>query len=80
MTDKPIFEHDCDECVFLGNHNGQDLYVHSKPTTVIARYGKDGDYSSGLPFSYGSDKNLTEARNRAEAQGLLEPTGDLGWK
>jgi len=25
---QPIFTHDCDECVFLGTHNGEDLYVH----------------------------------------------------
>lgn len=40
--------HDCEECVFLGTHERYDLYYCNANPTVIARYGKDGDYLSGL--------------------------------
>lgn len=48
------FEHDCDNCVFLGNALEADLYVcvGSMNTTVIARYGDDGpDYISGTDIA-----------------------------
>lgn len=48
-------EHDCGECVFLGNITTDrvyDLYFHSEINeTVIARWGSEGDYISGLPFA-----------------------------
>ena len=49
----PIYEHDCDKCVFLGNYDGHDLYYCPAGVrgTVIARFSGGGpDYSSGLPF------------------------------
>lgn len=51
-----------------------DLYAHTSGgmPTVIARTGIDGEYMSGLPFSYGQIAPLTEARQRAQAAGLLE--------
>lgn len=61
----PIHEHDCDECHFLGNYEGEmDLYYHKRgDETVIARYGEMGDYMSGLYFV---DRNpaLAEALSR----------------
>lgn len=49
----PVFEHDCDHgCRFLGHWLGHDVYIHTYPDrsnlmgTVIARNGKDGEYSS----------------------------------
>ena len=79
-TDTPQFEHDCDCCHFLGRHvdpetsQKMDLYAHTSGgmPTVIARTGIDGDYMSGLSFSYGGIEALTEARQRAQAAGLLE--------
>ena len=75
----PQFEHDCATCHFLGRHvdpeNSQpmDLYAHTQGSaTVIARTGIDGDYMSGLLFSYGSVPALTEARRRAQASGHLQ--------
>ena len=52
-----------------------DLYFcpSSGPgATVIARYGDDGDYTSGLPLAH-LDERLAEAKRRAEARGLLKP-------
>lgn len=51
LKNEKQFEHDCDNCVFLGNALGADLYVcvGSMITSVIARYGDDGpDYISGV--------------------------------
>lgn len=42
------YRHDCEECVFLGVHEKYDLYFCGANPTVIARYGVDGDYLSGL--------------------------------
>ena len=82
----PLYEHDCNECVYLGELDGSDLYYHpdSGPLTetVIARHSSDGpDYTSGMVFSkpyidiaeeehYGIPE-LVEARLRAEAGGLI---------
>lgn len=77
-TDTPQFQHDCDCCHFLGRHvdpetsQRMDLYAHTRGMpTVIARTGIDGDYMSGLSFSYGRIGPLTEARQRAQSAGLL---------
>ena len=49
---KPRFQHDCDNCVFLGHYEGHDLYYCPREPTVIARYGGGGpEYTSGLPFA-----------------------------
>lgn len=42
------YEHDCDQCVFLGTQGRYDLYYCNANPTVIARYGVYGDYISGL--------------------------------
>lgn len=45
---RPVHEHDCDACQFLGHIDGHDLYWHpNTPTTYIARYGAGPDYTSG---------------------------------
>ena len=79
----PLFQHDCSFCNFLGNFNGHDLY-HCKGVseTLIARYGGDGDYVSGLVFSvpfrsaldgkiHAPNPELAEARRRAIQLGLM---------
>ena len=61
---KPIFEHDCSHCIFLGHFDNHDLY-HCNHTreTFLARYGNEGhEYKSGKVFSYGMDEHLTKAR------------------
>jgi hypothetical protein len=84
INQKPQHEHNCKRCVFLGRHGMDDLYFHDGGTaahftTLIARCGKDGDYSSGLAFSVpyisidGAQQpalpSLAEARKRAIALG-----------
>jgi hypothetical protein len=49
MSNKPRFEHDCDECIFLGTTNRGDVWMHNSPThiTLICRYSDyPPDYSS----------------------------------
>ena len=72
--EKPKFTHDSKCCVFLGHHEGHDLYVcpqNSRPT-VIARYSdKVGDYKSGMSIA-NLDPHLGEAKKRALEQGYLQ--------
>lgn len=76
MTDEPQYQHDCDECTFLGQYGNYDLYFCTqgggyRSPTVIARYGNDGpEYTSGMIFA-GSDP-LKEALQRANEAGLVE--------
>lgn len=74
---EPFFEHDCDVCTFLGyclvgdDNDRYDLY-HCKSSiehTVIARFGEDGDYFSGLAFAY--DGPLKKALHIAMDKGLI---------
>lgn len=85
--EKPLFEHDCNECVFLGlfmskkyeasifDHRNYDLYFCNQGGlfTVIARYGNDGhSYISGLPFAkHGVVKPLCVARSLAIEKKLM---------
>ena len=72
MTDKPLFQHDCEKCVFLGSFNGEDLYFHPLPMiTLVRRHGSEGwDYTSGLPL-WNVDPILGEAARRALEKGLI---------
>lgn len=72
---EPRYEHDCDECIFLGHHNKYDLYVcvnleNEIFNTTIARYGKDGNYFSGIEFR-DYRPALGEAFKRACEKGFL---------
>lgn len=62
--------HDCEECVFLGTYNQYDLYFCGANPTVIARYGTDGDYLSGLHF-IPYEPALALAASRAIEAGLV---------
>lgn len=71
---KPRHTHDCDRCVFLGQHEEYDLYfckqVAGFGDTVIARFGSEGpDYSSGIGFDI---PYLQEAERLAREKGLLK--------
>ena len=47
----PIHEHDCPHCIFLGHRDGVDVYAHTGDhATLIARYGPNEQYASGLSF------------------------------
>jgi len=67
------YQHDCDQCKPLGEHEEYDLYFceQNGSPTVIARFGLDGDYLSGLPVS--NSGVLFVAKTRAIAAGLLAP-------
>lgn len=69
----PLFEHDCEGCVYLGAFDGRDLYYCDGEPTVISRNSSDGgDYSSGLCFAEGPHAmpRLAEALRRARTKGL----------
>ena len=48
----PIYEHDCDVCIYLGIYQlvaDYDLYLCEAHKTVVARWGSKGyQYDSGL--------------------------------
>jgi len=78
--DAPVFEHDCEQCTFLGRFQCHDLYFcrqGGNVSTVISRYGSAGpQYASGLEIGRKSlDPELAEAYRRAVERGLIpEPT------
>ena len=53
FEDQPVrHNHDCKSCVYLGHHKDRDLYFcPGNNKTVIARFGEDGDYESGINFA-----------------------------
>lgn len=68
-------QHDCDKCVPLGQFDEYDLYFCGQGggQTVIARYGEDGEYRSGLEFGKtGADPVLAVAYHMARSRGLIE--------
>lgn len=78
---KPIYEHDCDKCIFLGNYESPksgdnqlyDLYFCPGEDTVVARYGNNGwEYASGMRFSSYDGSSLFEAKRRAIEKGLYQ--------
>lgn len=64
------YPHDCEECAFLGTHGQYDLYFCDTTPTVIARYGIDGDYLSGLTQAP-HEPVLARAITKAISLGLL---------
>lgn len=75
----PIHEHDCSQCKFLGNYTDKegdkgDLYFCKQGgvvSTVIFRYGKGPDYTSGLELA-NSIESLAEAKKMAVKEGLIQ--------
>jgi hypothetical protein len=68
------YEHDCDECVYLGHDGRADLYFCPQPLfsqpTIIARHSSEpSDYLSGLAFR--KHRPLATAYRRAVAAGLI---------
>jgi hypothetical protein len=62
---KPQFEHDCEDCKFLGSYDGRDLYFcpGGGPTIIARRSSDPPDYSSGLCFGKTSLKDMTPDRS-----------------
>ena len=86
----PIWDHDCELCVYLGefevesDKNVYDLYYCNKGPfpTLIARFGDGADYISGLHFGIQDrdkmDSAIGEAYRRAKVQGFnVLPSGGL---
>ena len=78
---KPVWEHECDECTYLGsiyvpNENTRDLYhcTIGYRGTVISRHGDDCHaYISGLAIAEtGHYPTLTIAMNLAVKKGLIK--------
>lgn len=73
---RKMHQHDCDHCEYLGNwqRNAEhyDLYFcrQNGIPTVIARFGEEGDYFSGLSLC-DIERSLREARDRATILGHL---------
>lgn len=69
--ESPRYEHDCNVCDYLGRYKEYDLYFCKSEPTVIARYGTQGDYKSGMVFANpdGSEP-LYESKKRAIEHGL----------
>lgn len=80
MTE-PQYVHDCDNCIFLGQYMENDgtlydLYFCSTEPTVIARYGEEGKYLSGLRFAIYDifsirETPLSVALKRAYERGII---------
>lgn len=79
MKTEPLFDHDCDRCIFLGTYNGYaDLYwckqsIGDRPTLIARFSSEEADYISGIPF-YKVFPELAKAYVLAEAQGLELPS------
>lgn len=62
----PRFQHDCDNCIYLGQHEEYDLYYCTQGgdwPTVIARYGDEGsEYTSGLKIEIDAVLNIAKTR------------------
>lgn len=69
---KTRYQHDCTNCKPLGRFAEYDLYhcmQGGRIPTVIARYGPESQYLSGLPHA-SAVRALGIARGRAAKQGL----------
>jgi len=75
MQEKPLYQHHCEVCVFLGHYRAHDLYFcpqYELRPTILARYGNDGpEYISGIPFAE-YDPIMRAALERARERGLLK--------
>lgn len=76
----PYFQHDCKQCTYLAsivfaNNEKFDLYHCAADAgfgaTTIARFGKDGDYMSGIEFGRRFFENPERAKTPAwQAHGI----------
>jgi hypothetical protein len=72
QTASPLYKHDCNTCQFLGRFEEFDLYFcESSFPTVIARYGKEEKYKSGMCFATPDiDQSLYAAKLVAIEKGI----------
>ena len=72
---EPRHKHDCDQCDYLGQYEGADLYFCGKSLpTVIARYSDEpSDYTSGLEIAKtGLNSALWAAYQEALKRGFIK--------
>lgn len=86
MKEKPVFIHDCNNCIFLGNtylsqseNNMGDMYYCPRLDgygSIVIRHGNDGSdyYSSRLNVSiissFECDSNITDSYKMAIKNGI----------
>lgn len=77
LETEPLWEHDCDDCIFLGSHQERDFYfceqLEMGRPTLISRFGSRGhQYVSGVSGTafVTHDEGVWCAAVLAEAQGL----------
>lgn len=59
------FQHDCEQCIPLGQTERADLYFCPNEPTLIARHSDEGsDYASGIAFA-NFNPDLVEAKRLA---------------
>lgn len=70
-TGKPRYQHDCQNCRFMGSISKYDIWVCDHPTigpSIIARYGNDGPQYASM-----CDHNRTTiSKIKSEISGLTE--------
>jgi hypothetical protein len=90
-SEAPMYEHDCDDCIFLGRADGRELYngvevvdLYYCPNSwehgsYVMRTGNDGpEYQSG-PLANGTGWGPNdEVYRRARERGLVEEFGAEG--
>lgn len=74
---QPVFEHDCDDCTFIGHVLGHDLWICPQGgvmPTLLARWGNDGpEYQTMAPdIVLGGADQLHISASRAALGTLLE--------
>jgi hypothetical protein len=73
---KPLHQHDCHVCQYLGSDKEYDFYfchnkgMHPIHSTLIARYGKEEKYESGSVFAMHSPR-INMALRLAVEQDIL---------
>lgn len=64
--EQPRYDHDCDQCLYLGRQGGYDLYVDSEMgihPTLLCRYGnKPHEYKSGIDMAVIKDADASYRR------------------
>jgi len=66
IRSKPIFLHDCDSCLFLGNPHDKQYDVYFCPNcdggSIVIRHGNDGPdyYSTMISLALNRDPNNSE--------------------
>lgn len=82
--ENPLYQHNCDHCVFLGTYQGTDLYAcesgcpgYAWPTVIARSSDEPSDYMSGLKIAEAIERDegpshpMVEALRRARERKLI---------